>query len=111
MDESGLCALWIECDVLGVNTAQKVMAGKGYVRSMRTHELTLQALWKILLPRLNDHLDSVDEELLTELASIGTPSDTDDIAQIVEKLMSGRFRQSMIDFVKLLKDNPNAEFS
>ena len=44
MDECGLCELWIECDIVGVNTAQKVMTVKGYARSMRTHKLTLQAL-------------------------------------------------------------------
>ena len=44
MDECGLCELWIECDIVGVNTTQKVMAVKGYARSMRTKKLTLQAL-------------------------------------------------------------------
>ena len=55
-----------------VNTAQKGMTVKSYARSMRTHKLTLQALWPILLPRLNDHLDSVHEELRTELPLILT---------------------------------------
>ena len=64
-----------------------------------------------MLPQLNDHLDSVDEGLRTELASIGTPSDTDHIEQMVEKLKSERFRQPMTDFVELLKeDDQNAEF-
>lgn len=30
MDESGLCQLWTECDVLGANAAQNVMSGKSY---------------------------------------------------------------------------------
>ena len=34
-----------------------------------------------MLPRLNDQLDGVHEELRTELASIGPPFDTNDIAQ------------------------------
>ena len=41
MDESCLCEFWIECDVLGVDNAQKMMAGNGYARSMRTHKLKL----------------------------------------------------------------------
>ena len=65
MDESGLRELWIECDVLGANSARHVMAGKGYAWSLRTHKLTLRALWQVLLPRLNDHLDSVDVNLRT----------------------------------------------
>ena len=70
MGKCGLCELWIECDFVGVNTTQKVMAVKGYARSMRTHKLTLQALCQILLPRLNDHLYSVHEEIRTELVPI-----------------------------------------
>ena len=75
MDECGLCELCIECDIVGNNTAQKLMTVKCYARSMRTHKLfDTQALWQILLPRLNDHLDSVRKELMTD------PFDTDDIA-------------------------------
>ena len=47
MYESGLCELWIECDIVGVNTAQKVMTVKGYVRSIRTHKLTASSLTNI----------------------------------------------------------------
>ena len=72
MDECGLCVLWIECDIVVVNTAKKVMTVKGNARLMRTHKLTLPVLRQILLPRLNDHLDSVHEDLRKELASIRT---------------------------------------
>ena len=111
MEDSGLCDLWVECDVLGSNAAQNVMLGKGYGRAMRTHKLTLQALWQILLPQLNAHLDSVDVELRAELDSLGTSLDRDDIAQIVDTLTSERFRQPILDFISLLRvDDPNAEF-
>ena len=52
---------------------------------------------------MNDHLDSVEEGLRTEIASIGTPFDTDNIVQMVDKLKSWRFCQAMIDVVKFLK--------
>ena len=38
--------------ILASNAAQHVMAGKGYARAIRTHKLTLQALWQLLLPQL-----------------------------------------------------------
>lgn len=53
MAESGLCDLRVECDILGTNAAQNVMSSKCYGRAMRTHKLTLQALWQLLLPQLN----------------------------------------------------------
>ena len=49
-----------------------------------------------MLPRLNDHLDSVHEELGTELASIGTPFDTDDIAQRIMSMQSMRRKMIMM---------------
>ena len=52
MNQSGLCDLLEECDLLGTNAAQHVMGGKGYARAMRTLKLTMQALWwQLLLPK------------------------------------------------------------
>ena len=45
---------------------------------------------------MNDHLDSVHEELRTELASIGTPFDTDDIAQIIMSIQSMKRKMIMM---------------
>ena len=67
-----------------------------YARSIRTHKLTLQALCPILLTRLNDHLYSVHEELRTELASIGAPFDTDDIAQRIMPMQSMRRKMTVM---------------
>ena len=63
MVDSGLSKLWVKCDLLGANAAQHVMAGNGYAHAMRTHKLTLQALWQLLLPRLYAYLDGVDVTL------------------------------------------------
>lgn len=78
---------------------------------MRTHKLTLQALWQLLRPQLNTHLYSVDVELRAELDSLESLSDTESISQMVDTLTSERFHQPILNFVKLLKEeDPNAEF-
>ena len=78
---------------------------------MRTHKLTLQALWQLLLLQLSAHLDYVDVELRTEMDSLGMSSDTEAISQMVHTLASEKFHQPILDFVKVLKEeNPNAEF-
>ena len=111
MEESGLCELWVEYDVLGANAAQNVISGKDYARAMRTHKLTLQTLWQLLFPQLSAHLDSVDVELRAELDSLGPSSDTEAISQMVDTLASERFHQPILNFVKVLKEeHPNAEF-
>ena len=111
MSESGLSELWVGCDLLGANAAQNVMKGKGYARAIRTHKLTLQALWQLLLPRLYTYLDGVDVTLRDELSNVCTTIDTDHIAQIVNKLTTDRFQQPMKEFpAALAVDDPNAEF-
>ena len=52
VQSSRLLEAWVEGKLLGTNTAEKVMAGKSYDKGMRAHKLTLQALWRILLPKL-----------------------------------------------------------
>ncbi|KAF3840328.1 hypothetical protein F7725_019045 [Dissostichus mawsoni] len=56
--------------LFGANAAQHVMAGKGYAHAIRTHKLTLQALWRLLLPRLCTYLDEVDVTLRAELSDL-----------------------------------------
>ena len=111
MNQSGLCELWVECDLLGANAAQHVMDGKGYARAMRTHKLTLQALWQLLLPRFYTYLDDVDDTLRAEFSDGCTSIDVDSITQMVETLSTERFRQPMKEFAEALAvDDPNAEF-
>ena len=46
--DSGLVDVWIKSTVYGDNTAQNNMAAKSYNRTVRAHELTYEALWRIL---------------------------------------------------------------
>ena len=87
------------------------MDGKGDARAMRTHKLTLQALWQLLLPRFYTYLDVVDDTLRAELSDGCTSIDLDSITQMVETLSTERFRQPMKEFAEALAvDDPNAEF-
>jgi len=87
------------------------MGGKGYARAIRTHKLTLQALWQLLLPQLYTYLDGVDVALKAELSDVCTSIDADHIAQMVDKLTTNRFLQAMKEFpAALAVDDPNAEF-
>lgn len=111
MVDSGLRELWVKCDLLGANAAQHVMAVKGYSRAMRTHKLTLQALWQLLLPQLYTYLDEVEVTLRVELADLCQSIDADHIAKIIDNLTKDRFQQPMKEFsASLAVDDPNAAF-
>ena len=107
VSHSGLNELWVECDILGANDAQNVMGGKGYARAIMIHKLTLQAVWQLLLPRLNAFLRGIDLTLRADLLDLSTVIDADHIAHMVEKLTSDRFQQAMKD---LIADDPTVEF-
>lgn len=99
MVDSGLSELW-------------VIAGKGYAHATRTHKLTLQALWQILLPHsLTTYLDEVDVTLRAELLDLCQSVAADHIAQMVDKLTKDQYRQPMKEFAAALAvDDPNAVF-
>ena len=78
---------------------------------MRTHKLTLQALWQPLLPWVYTYLDVVDDTLRAELLDGCTSTYLNSITQMVETLSTDRFRQPMKEFAEALAvDVPNAEF-
>ncbi|KAL8567664.1 hypothetical protein ACOMHN_054475 [Nucella lapillus] len=52
IQSSGLLESWVESTILGPKSAEHVLAGKSYSRGMRAHKMTLQAMWRILLPQL-----------------------------------------------------------
>lgn len=52
VQSSGLLEAWVEGNLLGPKTAEQVMAGKSYNKGIRAHKITLQAMWRILLPQL-----------------------------------------------------------
>ena len=92
MSESGLSELWIGYDLLGSNVMQHIVTGTGYARAIRTHKLSIQALWQLLLPQLYTYLDGVDVALRAELLEVCTSIDADHIAQMVDKLTTGFLR-------------------
>ena len=50
MQGCGLLDLWVDVGLMGPHVSEQAMAGKHYNKGMRAHKLTLQALWRILLP-------------------------------------------------------------
>lgn len=56
MKDSGLAEIWIESGVLGASSVNKVF--EAYSKAMRVHKMTYQAIWRILLPRFLQYLET-----------------------------------------------------
>ena len=67
MDSSGLETIWIESGILGERAFEHVMKGKGRNRVIRSHKLTLEALWSVLwacfTPRAEENDKLIREDL------------------------------------------------
>ena len=67
---SGLLELWVESDLLGSKTAERVLAGKDYEKGMRAHKITLQAMWSLLMPQLMEYLEEHNKDLVLPRPSV-----------------------------------------
>lgn len=56
MQNAGLEEVWTESNCLGPKTAEHVLPGSSYAKGMRIHKLTVQAMFRILIPKLQDFL-------------------------------------------------------
>ena len=63
MEGSGLEHIWIESGLLGPNATSEVLSGKHYNRGMRSHKITVQAMWYILAPQIISYIQTSDIEL------------------------------------------------
>jgi len=100
LQSSGLLEAWIESKILGPGTAELVLAGKGksYSKAMRAHKLTIQALWKILMPKL---LTFIRNEAQGLRAEIEAKENNEDIEELLLLLTSNDFRDTMSAFFPL----------
>ena len=103
---SGLLEAWIESNIFGPGTAEQVMSGKSYARGMRGHKLTLQALWRLLVPKLLIFIKATDQGLEKDLQD-GLSNDGTDV--LLRLCVSPHFSNAMDSFVSS-NDNPNFQF-
>ena len=63
IDSSGILEAWVDTNVLGPKAAEKVLTGKSCACGIRAHKLTLQAMWRILMPQLLDFIGETNDSL------------------------------------------------
>jgi hypothetical protein len=107
MNSSGLVEAWVESGLLGPNASEHVMNGKAYKRAMRTHKITLQALWKLLLPQLLKFYQTSYQNLYQEISAFA--SSTESAVELITSLKSSLAQDALDKFVKK-KSEENVNF-
>jgi hypothetical protein len=67
MAESGFYEAWIESGLVGAGAAEPVLVGNVYIKAMRTHKITIQALWRIIIPKLMEFLEEQNNKLYNKI--------------------------------------------
>ena len=83
MSGSGLAEIWVESGLLGQGTTEKALSGRAYNKAMRAHKLTLQALWRLLIPGLLNFVEQSDKECYDQLLEISAQSSSRSNSRIV----------------------------
>ena len=102
--------MWLESELLGKGAVQLVMAGKAYNKAMRAHKLTLQALWRILLPKFLLYAEESDKECHDEVAAMAADDDPESIPELVASLKEVRFHKLFKDFAESKSNDVNFVF-
>ncbi len=99
MHGSGLVEVWIESGLLGPGTAELVLSGKAYNKGMRVHKLTLQALWRMLMPRILDYIEESDVEYYEQISSMCDDPDPGMTTELAALLKHERFQKPLEEFL------------
>ncbi|MES9881882.1 MAG: hypothetical protein ABW185_13470, partial [Sedimenticola sp.] len=95
MQSTGLMEVWVDSNLLGQKTAENVMAGKGYEKSVRAHKITAQALWEIVLPQFLEYLQIEGTDLKHDIEEAEKSPNDDCLTNI---LSTKRFRNALSEF-------------
>ena len=94
----GLLELWNESGLLEGKTAESVLAGKGYEKSMQAHKITFKAIWACLLPQLLSYFEKHNKD-----------SEGDDL-ELMTVLVNPAFQKVMHKFITQQGHNLNFAF-
>ena len=109
MAGNGLYEAWIESGLLGEGAAELVFSGKAYSKAMRTHKITVQALWKILMPKLMAFLAESNKELDRKICSV--IKNNNEIIMLDSMLQEDQYCRALAEFVETeSKKNVNFKF-
>ena len=108
MKGSGLIELWVEAGILGQHTVEKFLTGKLFNKGVRSHKLTLHALWKLLGHDLLNFINSADCQLHKIICD--NIKDFKDASTLVEILSDEQFSALFHDFIDT-KEKENVNFA
>ena len=72
-----------EIGLLGPGAVELVLAGKAFNKAMRAHKLTLQALWRLLMPSLLSFVAETDADCHACLSRMAADDNSQTIPELI----------------------------
>ena len=85
-------------------------AGRAYNKAMRAHKLTLQVLWRLLMPSLISFVAEADADCHAYLSRMAADDDSQTIPELITVLDQDKFRKLLAGFVESRSDVVNFSY-
>ena len=108
--DSRLADMWIESGILGPNSAEKALNGKSYAKGIRAHKLTLQAMWRLVLPQLLPYIENEDQQLTEDIVKAARLDTPDALDFLVTSMASAQFCNIMASFIASKEHDVNFQY-
>ena len=95
--------------LFGPGAVELVLAGKAYNKAMRAHKLTLQALWRLLMPSLLSIVAEADADCHACLSRMAADDDSQTIP-LITFLDQDKLSKLLAGFVESRSDVINFSF-
>ena len=106
VESSGILDVWVESDLFGPKTAEKVIkSGRPYNKAVRGHKLTWQAMWDILLPMMFQFVQKKNDEFHAKLQEAVANGGFDELISLLD---TPTFRELRLEFYNAA--GPNKRF-
>ena len=105
VQSSGLLEAWIDGNLIGSKTAVQIMDGKSYAKGMRLHKITLQAMWRLLLPQLLTFMKDTNPDLKKEICET-----KNNATEKLEVLLASEEFGAVVESFVTASTNPNFRY-
>ena len=93
--DSEIPLFWTQAEMLTAGEADKILQGRDYKAGLRTHRITWQAAWRLIIPQFIVYLEENHKDINTDITALSQ------VENSVEPLLT---RVDTLEFFKILEE-------
>ena len=113
IQDSELPLLWVEAAIVSEGEADKILQGRDYEGGIRTHRISFQAAWRIVMPDFLEYMNDNDKDLHKDVTSLfesklyvalASRLDNNDFFDILKKFLDMKKMDKTFRFISNYQD-------